>query len=241
MNPQEPIIEDVNKSTKAYIMIGFIGYGHVKSKIKREFTQQFGTSIGFSYSESGGMDSVSSKLFKTGHGQSILDVLSGTHDGLPMRIFTFRFTVGSGKNSHTYLYTVFEAMLNNAVPNILLFSNAHATAVSDWFSGDETIQLEGDFNKYFRLRVPKGYEQEAYQIFTPDVMADLIDRARDYSFEFSENHLYVYATKVIIKRGELDAMFGLVTYIDNLFRHNAAGVDMITPADLHAKIGSSGN
>ena len=35
------------------IIIGAIGYGHVQSKIKREFTQQFGASIGFALTVSG--------------------------------------------------------------------------------------------------------------------------------------------------------------------------------------------
>lgn len=206
------------------IMLCAFGYERVQAKIKREFTKQFGASIGFDYAETSTMESVNGKLFQTGHSQSLFDVLSGTQDNLPMRIFSFRFTIGYGKNSHTYSYTVFEVTLNNPVPNILLFSNEQTTAVSDWFSGDETVQLEGDFNKYFKLRVPKGREQEAYQIFTPDVMADLIDRARDFSFEFSGNHLYIYAPKVITKRDELQNMFNLVTYMDNLFRKNASSV-----------------
>ena len=224
---------DIRLLTVPFFIIA-IAYGHISAKIKREFTEQFGASIGFTYSPSAGMETVSGKIFRTGHSQAISDVLSGVHDNLPMRIFSFRFTVGSGKSSHTYFYTIFEARLNNPVPDILLFSSTHALAVSDWFSGDETIELEGDFNRYFRLRVPRGCEQEAYQIFTPDVMADLIDRARDYSFEFSGDRLYVVAAKVIGKREEMQAMFDLVTFMDNLFRRNARALDMTGQADLRS-------
>lgn len=208
------------------IVIGFIGYSIVYLKIKREFTQEFGKSIGFTYSRNAGMETVSGKLFQTGHSQSMFDVLMGNYKNVPMRIFTFRFTIGSGKNSHTYFYTVFEATLAGTVPDILLFSKKHSSAVTDWFSGDETVELEGDFNKYFKLRVPTGHEQETYQIFTPDVMADLIDRAKDFSFEFVGNKIYLYATKVLAKRADLQSMFDLSEYLTGLFEKNTAAIDV---------------
>ena len=212
----------------AVFIVGSIGYSTVYTKIKREFTQEFGNSIGFTYSENAGLDTVSGKLFKTGHSQSIFDVLSGVYQNIPMRIFSFRFTIGEGKSSHTYSYTVFEATLNGKVPDILLFSKSHGSAVSDWFSGDETIELEGDFNKYFKLRVPKGYEEEAYQVFTPDVMADLIDKAKDVSFELTGNKLYIYATSVITDRKNLQSMFDLSEYLVGLFEKSTATVETVT-------------
>jgi len=201
------------------LVIGFFWYIAVYGKIKTEFTQEFGKSIGFTYEKNASVQTASGKLFATGHSQILLDVLSGVYQKTPMRIFTLRFTIGYGKNSHTYSYTVFEAILNNTVPDILLFSKAHMNAISDWFGNDETIELEGDFNKYFKLRVPKGYEQEAYQIFTPDVMADLIDKAQNVSFEFIGNRLYIYATKTIKKRVDMQSMFSLSEYLIGLFEN----------------------
>lgn len=206
------------------VMIGIFGYGHIYKIIKSQFMQQLAAEIGFTYSPAGAPDSFGGHLLSTGHSQHYSDFLSGIHEGYPMKIFTYTFTIGYGRNSHTYSYTVFEVTLNNEVPNILLFSKAHQNAITDFLSGDETVDLEGDFNKYFKLRVPKGKEQEAYQIFAPNVMADLIDYANDYSLEFVGNHLYLYATKVIGKREDFENMFKLVTYLDGLFRRNASGV-----------------
>lgn len=199
---------------------------NVKRKFKKQFTQQFGASIGFTYQPTTVIDSTGCKLLNAGHGQEAYDVLVGIHEGFPMSIFTYRFTIGSGKNSHTYHYTVFEVTLNEEVPNILLYSKSCDSAVSDFFSGNETVNLEGNFHEHFKLRVPKGYEMQAYQIFTPNVMEDLIDRAKDYSFEFVRNKLYIYATDIVTKREKMNEMFALVTYLDDLFRRNARGVDM---------------
>ncbi len=202
------------------IILGFFGYSFIFKKIKTEFTEEFGKSIGFSYTKSTGIETVSGKLFKTGHSQSLYDVLTGVYQNIPMRIFTLCFTEGYGKNSHTYSYTVFESTLNKVVPDILLYSKKHSSAVLDFFNGDETVELEGDFNKYFKLRVPKGYEQEAYQIFAPDVMADLIDKAQEASFEFTGNKLYIYATTIITTKEQMQSMFSLSEYLIALFDKN---------------------
>ena len=114
------------------IMIAFWGYSVASKKVKSEFTKEFGKSIGFTYGEDTSPETVVGKLFKTGHSQSLSDVLTGVYKDIPIRIFTFCFTIGYGKNSHTYLYTVFEATLLGKVPDILLFSNKHTSAVTDW-------------------------------------------------------------------------------------------------------------
>jgi hypothetical protein len=271
INPMDPVINDVNKSTKYYIwkndktlsffyiilvigsiigiiyvkldirllyipaIIGIIGYGHVKAKIKREFTQQFGASIGFAYSPSADMSSVNGKLFKIGHSQSIYDVLSGIMNDRSSRLFSYQFTIGGGKNSHTYYCTVFETAFSNNMPDIVLTTKASAFFGGllgfDLFDGSEHIKLEGDFNKYFTLKVPKGYETEAYQIFPPNVMADLIDKANDLNFEFNGNKLYIYTTSLILVRKKLQAMFDLAEYLDNLFARSARAVD-VSPTNL---------
>lgn len=148
----------------------------------------------------------------------------GTYQSMPMRIFSFKFVIGSGRSTQTLVYTVVEASVQSNLPDILLLSKEHQNEVSDFFSGDDTIDLEGDFNKYFKLRVPKGYEQEAYQIFTPDVMAALIDKEAGLSFEFIGNKLYIYATKVITKRAEFQAMFDLSEYLISLFKKNVGSI-----------------
>ena len=205
--------------------IAFVGYAYVYSKMKSEFTKQFGASIGFTYSKEAPLDTVSGVMFSMGHGASISDVLAGSYQNIPMRIFTYIFTVGSGKNSHTYNYTVFESTFNNELPAIHLDSSANRFSVPYEFGTGESIKLEGDFNKYFSLHVPKGYEMEAYQIFTPDVMVQLIDKAKGLDFEFNGNRLYIYSPKIISKRDKMQAMFDLVDYLVALMSKNISAVD----------------
>ena len=74
----------------------------------------------------------------------------------------------------------------------------------------ETIKLEGDFNKYFTLYAPQGYEIETLEIFTPDIMAELIDYSKNFSLEFINNNLYIYPRKVIENGKDLYALYTLV-------------------------------
>lgn len=56
----------------------------------------------------------------------------------------------------------------------------------------QKMSLEGQFDRYFSLYAPKEYEQEALYVFTPDLMALLIDNVNDYDAEVVGNQLFIY-------------------------------------------------
>lgn len=58
---------------------------------------------------------------------------------------------------------------------------------------DQHLSLEGDFDSHFRLFVPTGYERGALYVFTPDLMALMIDEAGDFDVELRDDRLFVYA------------------------------------------------
>ncbi len=43
---------------------------------------------------------------------------------------------------------------------------------------DQVLPLEGDWDRHFTLYCPEGYERDALQVMTPDVMAAMIDGAQ---------------------------------------------------------------
>ena len=57
--------------------------------------------------------------------------------------------------------------------------------------GDQMLSLEGDFDRYFRLYVPNGYERDALYVFTPDLMALCIDETGDLDIEIRDDQLIV--------------------------------------------------
>lgn len=56
---------------------------------------------------------------------------------------------------------------------------------------DQVLSLEGDFDRHFRLYVPRGYERDALYVFTPDLMALCIDETGDLDVEIRDDQLIV--------------------------------------------------
>lgn len=96
-------------------------------------------------------------------------------------------------------YTYICIQLTKQLPHILLDNKANDagfikkysnTALT--FNKDQVLSLEGDFDRYFTLYAPKGFEQDALYIFTPDFMQLLVDRIKDADVELIGDRLYVY-------------------------------------------------
>lgn len=66
----------------------------------------------------------------------------------------------------------------------------------------QRLQLEGNFNEYFDVYVPRGYERDALYVFTPDVMQRILDSATKYDIEIIDSDLYIY------QRGRLSLRSG---------------------------------
>jgi len=88
--------------------------------------------------------------------------------------------------------------LDRRLPHLLLDAtrNDGAFGVSNLpigFAKDQRLSLEGDFDRHFALYCPREYETDALYLFTPDVMALLIDETSAYDVEVVDDWLYVYS------------------------------------------------
>lgn len=87
--------------------------------------------------------------------------------------------------------------LDRQMPHILLDA-----LKNNMFSGETSLptevqpgqkmQLEGSFNDFFSLYVPQGYERDARDVFTPDLMAVFMDTLALYDAEIVDDQLYIY-------------------------------------------------
>ena len=59
--------------------------------------------------------------------------------------------------------------------------------------GSQRVSLEGDADIHFSLYAPRGYERDALYLFTPDVMALLIDETGDYDVELADDRITVFS------------------------------------------------
>ncbi|MGO2519117.1 MAG: hypothetical protein ACTH8F_03255, partial [Microbacterium sp.] len=88
--------------------------------------------------------------------------------------------------------------LDVPLPNIVLDAlgnNGFGTNLPASFRKDQALSLEGDFNKYFTLYCPEGYEQDALYLFTPDIMARFIDNAAELDVEIVDDWLFLYTKR----------------------------------------------
>ncbi len=110
-------------------------------------------------------------------------------------------------------YTVFQLQFDTTMPDFLLEKKSFLS--SDTLLGQlpEHIKLEGDFNKYFTLSIKKGYEVEALEVFTPDVMAELIEKCKGLSLEIVNSHLFIYDNKTVGTKADLYALYDVARYL----------------------------
>jgi hypothetical protein len=194
------------------IFLAFLAYGYIQRNIRHAFMQQFARANNFSYQKKAPVEIFSAPYLEMGHSRKIEDVVSGKYLNFPVSFFTFSCTIGYGRGAKHIIFTACEIHYTANLPRIFLDSHHR-----DFLSADihakpldgEVISLEGDFNKYFTLYVPRGFEIEALQIFAPDVMAKLIDNSKQFDLEFIGDHLYIYSSGTIDTKQGMRSIYEL--------------------------------
>lgn len=85
--------------------------------------------------------------------------------------------------------------LPRALPHLMIDARGNGSLRS-LLPGSQRLQLEGDFDRYFTAYVPSGYERDALELLTPDVMACLIDHGRSWDIEVIDDTLQLASTKL---------------------------------------------
>ena len=83
-------------------------------------------------------------------------------------------------------------ILDSTVDNVNILGKVFNNLPDD-IDPDQRLSLEGNFNDYLSLYAPKDYERDAFYIFTPDLMALLIDGATWCDVEIVDNQIYFYS------------------------------------------------
>jgi hypothetical protein len=185
--------------------------------VRRAFMSQFAKDHNLTYAQTAPLESVSGRLFAVGHSKKLSHVMSGFFEKYPMRLFTYHYTIGSGKNSRTYPFTVMEiAFPRTNFPFILLRSTTMPRFGARDSRGavrDRRIPLEPVFEKHFQLLSSSGYEIEAMQIFTPSILHFLLAEGDHFSIEFAANKMYIYDDQGIGVDTKLEKLHDVATKI----------------------------
>jgi len=116
--------------------------------------------------------------------------------------------------------------LERSVPHIVLVGRRIGALKLGGFAMHESqrLSLEGDFDRSFRLYCPKDYERDALQIFTPDLMAKLVDTTSDCDVELVDDWMFVYSRAGRSLDAEaLDALEAVTRHVQATVHRQTAG------------------
>ena len=136
-------------------------------------------------------------IFSSGSSRMSTDVLRGAEPRF-VEFGNYQYTTSNGKQSTTHRWGYVAVKLDVPLPNIVLDAlgnNTLGSTLAAAFRGDQRLSLEGDFDRYFSLYCPTGYEVDALYLFTPDVMARFIDHAAQLDVEIVDDWLFLYARR----------------------------------------------
>ncbi|THG32347.1 hypothetical protein [Naasia lichenicola] len=160
-----------------------------------------------------------------------------------VRIGNYRYTTGSGDDARTWNWGCLSIQLDRPLPHMLLdatgndssFFGRRVSNLPSSVSPDQRLSLEGDFDRYFTLYAPRQYERDALYVFTPDLMALLVDEVGDtrvggtvggtgggsrgrraaFDVEIVDDRMYVYSSAPfdLADPGVWQRLLGIVTTV----------------------------
>ncbi|MGH3706318.1 MAG: hypothetical protein ACRDT9_16895, partial [Agromyces sp.] len=112
--------------------------------------------------------------------------------------------------------------LDGPLPHIVLEPQGRTTdgrAFPVDFDAVQHRSLEGDFDRHFHVFVPKQYERDALYVFTPDLMAAMIDEAPGMHIEIVDDWV------IFSRNGRADfAAPSTWAAIERIANHAASGI-----------------
>lgn len=174
-------------------IVGMAWLGYVNHQRMVRFWTQVAESYGWSYAPRISVKGEQALLFKQGRARVGTHVLTGTLHELPLTLFQYRFTKGSGKSARVIAYTVFEFTFKGRFPHLYLNYKHNYNPSFFELLRLPRVALPVGFEEYFTLYVPQQYEIEALELFTPDTLAFLLDKRWRYDVEMMDNRMLVFA------------------------------------------------
>jgi hypothetical protein len=189
-------------------------------------------------------------MFRAGDRIVASSVIDATHSGTP---FIAGSLLGQYATDSSIPRTVAASWvaipLKVNVPHILLAGSGIGMLALAGVAFDENqrLRLEGAFDRTFSLYCPTGYERDALQIFTPDLMQLLLDTTAGCDVELVDNWMFVYSWPGRYRDGAaLDSLVAVTERVQaKLHRQTGRYRDerspvasgTISPADHEARVG----
>lgn len=168
----------------------------------------------------------------------------------------YRYTTGSGKEKTTHSWGYLALKLERNLPHMVLDARGNngilgASTLPTTFRRDQKLSLEGDFDRHFTLYCPRQYERDALYVFTPDLMALLIDETAAFDVEIVDDWMFVYSVQpfALDEAKTVNRLFGIIDtvgaktlrqtdrYADE--RIGDTAIDLVAPQGRRLKKGTT--
>jgi len=176
-------------------------YYQVYTDTLSRFWKEFAAKKAWSYVEAGDPKKEEALMFEHGQENTISNIVSGSIDNRPLRIFSYSFRIRRSRGADSaYKYTVFGIKFSGHFPHLYL--NYHHDNFNQTIG--ERISLPLEFEKRFSLFAPKEYEMEAHQIFSPSLLSYLLDNNLQYDLELVNGELLIFVNRFMNNPKELE-------------------------------------
>lgn len=189
------------------ILFGLVELGIVTIFIERLVTMhkrwkrmlrlsRFSHANGLEFLETGSTPAYPGMIFNIGSERHVFEQIV-RKSGPFFDFGNITYNTGSGKSRQVHTWSYIALKLNRMLPQIVLdakSNNRLFTNLPTSFSRKQVLPLEGDFDRHFTLYCPTQYEADALYVFTPDLMACLIDDASEFDVEIVDDWMFFYAS-----------------------------------------------
>jgi hypothetical protein len=191
-------------------------------------------------------------IFTIGSARQASDIVRGTIPRF-VEFGNYEYTTGSGKNRTTHRWGYVAIKLDVPLPHIVLDATSNNSLFRSnlpaTFDKDQRLSFEGDFDEYFSLYCPQGYEQDALYLFTPDIMARFIDHAAALDVEIVDDWLFLYGKREFsgLDPATWAWLFSIVAALLHKFaqwarwRDDRLRADAAAPASVTSEVSAAGD
>ncbi|MET0842318.1 MAG: hypothetical protein ABWY23_00610 [Mycetocola sp.] len=165
---------------------------------KRLRLREFASVRGCSYGAHLSSPAYPGMIFDIGTDRRSYDSVRAT-SGRALDVANYRYTVKRDKSSTVYRWGYLALKLDRRLPHMVLDATSNnllfGSSLPRRFGKSSALSLEGDFDRYFTLYCPPEYGRDALYVFTPDLMALLIDESSAFDVEIVDDWMFVYSTE----------------------------------------------
>jgi hypothetical protein len=181
---------------------------------------QFAQANGLQFRTRSANPSYPGMIFTMGDSRSTYNHINST-TGRYFDFGDYQYSTGSGRSRTTHFWGFLAIKLDRQLPNMVLDSKENNTIFGTdlpiSLKRDQVLSLEGDFDQHFTLYCPQEYQEDALYVFTPDLMALLIDDAGTYDVEIVDDWMFLYSPHVLppLSVATYEHLFNIVQTVGN--------------------------